>query len=207
MSFLLNISSEKLDALKEVGNIGAGNAATALSHILQKKIYMNVPDAKVGSFEEIIDLIGSEKEVVALYLRLDGDISGSMFFIMSVQNASEYLNVLVGTTNICSDYEMTEIESSALKELGNILIGSYVSALSDLTNLYIYQSVPYLSVDMFGAIISHGLFELSPVSDQALIIDTVIKDHEQHDHDFLKGHIFFLPNHEAYEKIFKKLEV
>ncbi|WP_243386883.1 chemotaxis protein CheC [Bacillus kexueae] len=207
MSFLKNITNAQLDVLKEIGNIGAGNAATALSNILNKAIHMEVPDAKVGTFDEIMELIGSEQEVVALYLRLEGDIQGSMFFILSVQNASEYLNVLVGETTISLEKEMNDLEISALQELGNILVGSYVSALSDLTKLYIYQSVPFLSVDMFGAVISHGLLELSPVSDQALIIDTVIKDNEQQDQDFLKGHIFFLPNHEAYQKIFEKLEV
>jgi len=206
MSSLLNLSEKQLDIIKEIGNIGAGNAATALSNILNKKINMKVPNVKIGTFDEIMELIGSEEEVVSIYLRLDGDFSGSMFFVLSVKQAEQYIKDLVGS-KIQIGEQMSEIAISALQELGNILIGSYVAALSDLTNLFIYQSVPSLSVDMFGAVISHGLIELSIESDYALIIDTVIKDDGDEQDDFIKGHIFFLPNHHSYEKIFKKLEV
>lgn len=206
MSSILNLSSRQLDLIKEIGNIGAGNAATALSNILNKKINMKVPNVKIGTFDEIMELIGSEEEVVAIFLRLEGDFSGSMFFVLSVRQAEQYISELVGKS-ITIGEQMTDIQASALQELGNILLGSYVSALSDFTNLYIYQTVPSLSVDMFGAVISHGLIELSIESDHALIIDTVIKDDEVQEDDFIKGHIFFLPNHDSYQKIFEKLEV
>ncbi|WP_044746857.1 chemotaxis protein CheC [Bacillus alveayuensis] len=207
MSLFFDFSTRQLDLLKEIGNIGAGNAATALSNMLNKKIYMKVPDVKIGSFNEIIDIVGSEEEVVAIYFRLEGDISGSMFFVLSVKQAERYLKELLGSLSVFNKHEITEIETSALQELGNILMGSYVAALADLTKLLIHPSVPSLSFDMFGAIISHGFIELSQNSDRALIIDTVIKDDEQPEDDFLSGHIFFMPNVDVYKKIFEKLEV
>lgn len=121
----------QLDVLREVGNIGAGNAATALSKLISKEIDMKVPQVKIIPFDEISDFVGgAETLVVCVFLRMLGDIPGNMFFIISVDSAKNLLEELLGMT--AQDAEVfNDMELSALNEIGNILTGSYLSSLAD----------------------------------------------------------------------------
>lgn len=210
MDFIGGISPEHLDILKEVGNIGAGHSATSLSKLLNKKIDMNVPDVKVVSFNELMERLGGPDVVIAsVFLRMEGDIPGSLFFVLSIEQAERFIQQLImdPSFSFSSQTSENELGLSAFQELGNILTGSYLSSLSDLTNLTIYPSVPAFTVDMFGAVISHGLIELSHVSDYAIIIDTVIKEEDQLESDLVKGHFFLLPDPDSFDKLFKALGV
>lgn len=209
MSFLdKNISSLKLDILKEIGNIGAGHAATALSTLLNKKIDMSVPDVKIVSFDEMIDMAGGADNVVAgVFLRIDGDAPGSMFFVLPLEQAEIFIRELPGNIPFCADeLPYDELALSALQELGNILSGSYLSSLSDFTNLSLFPSVPMLSIDMVGAIIGTGLLEISQMSDYAIVIDTALNEEFQNT-DAVNGHFFLLPDPESFQIIFKALGV
>lgn len=208
MSFIERIKPYHLDVLKEVGNIGAGNAATALSRLLNKLIDMNVPSVRVVSFQEITELIGGADEIVAaVYLRIEGNVPGNMFFILTLQEAEELIGKLTGLQDInLTKQKMSEMAVSALQELGNILAGSYLSALSDLTKLNLQPSVPALTIDMFGAVLNYGLIELSHVSDYAIVIDTRITEMEN-DAKQSTGHFFLLPDPESFTKLFKALGV
>ncbi|MDQ0230511.1 chemotaxis protein CheC [Metabacillus malikii] len=211
MDYMNRISSKHLDVLKEIGNIGAGHSATALSKLLDKKIDMNVPNVKIVSFNELMEWVGGPEVVIAgVFLRIEGEIPGSLFFVLSIEQAERFIKQLLNDDLFSfhkTDYD--EIGFSALQELGNILTGSYLSSLSDLTDLSIYPSVPALSIDMFGAVISHGLIELSHVSDFAIVIDTIIKEDdpcEEHV-DSVKGHFFLLPDPDSFKKLFDALGV
>lgn len=208
MSFIERIKPYHLDVLKEVGNIGAGNAATALSRLLNKLIDMNVPSVRIVSFQEITELIGgADKTVAAVYLRIEGEVPGNMFFILTLKEAEELISKLTGLEEMdLTNQEMNEMAVSALQELGNILAGSYLSALSDFTKLNLQPSVPALSVDMFGAILNYGLIELSHVSDYAIVIDTRIIEMEN-DSKQSTGHFFLLPDPESFSRLFKALGV
>lgn len=208
VSFIDRIKPYHLDVLREVGNIGAGNAATALSRLLNKLIDMNVPSVRIVSFQEITELIGGADETVAgVYLRIEGDVPGNMFFILTLKEAEELIRKLTGLQELdLINQEMDEMAVSALQELGNILSGSYLSALSDFTKLSLQPSVPQLSVDMFGAILNYGLIELSHVSDYAIVIDTRITEMEN-DAKQSTGHFFLLPDPESFTKLFKALGV
>lgn len=209
MNFLeKNISSMQLDILKEIGNIGAGHAATALSTLLNKKIDMSVPDVKIVSFDEMIDMAGGPENVVAgVFLRIEGDAPGSMFFVLPLTQAEIFIRELPGNIPFCADeLPYDELALSALQELGNILSGSYLSSLSDFTKLSLFPSVPMLSIDMVGAIIGTGLLEISQVSDYAIVIDTALNDELQNT-DAVSGHFFLLPDPESFQIIFKALGV
>ncbi len=203
------ITSMHLDILKEIGNIGAAHAATALSTLLNKRIDMKVPKVEMVSFDEMMELAGGPENVVAgIYLRIEGEVKGSMFFILPVEQANKFIRRLVQDDSI--DFEngiVSEIDISAMQELGNILSGSYLSALSDFTSLQIYPTVPALSVDMVGAIISFGLLEISHVSDYVIVIDTSIHDVETNDKDSVNGHFFLLPEPDSFDTIFQALGV
>lgn len=207
MSFIKNISPLHLDILKEIGNIGAGNAATALSHLLDKKIDMKVPDVSVVTFDEMMELAGGAENIVAsVFLRLEGDAPGSMFFVLSLKQATKFIHQMTGDDSFSFEKPpYSEFGLSALQELGNILSGSYLSSLSDFTNLSLYPSVPSLSVDMAGAIIGYGLIELSQVSDHAIVINTSLN--EDGTDGSVEGHFLLLPDPDSFKVIYQALGV
>ncbi|MFY3793383.1 chemotaxis protein CheC [Ureibacillus sp. MALMAid1270] len=205
----MEISTMHLDVLKEIGNIGAAHAATSLSGLLGKKIDMRVPNVEMVSFTDMMELAGSsEKVVVGIYLRIEGDLEGSMFFVLPIEQANRFIRRLIHDEQFdFSNNPVSEIGLSAMQELGNILSGSYLSALSDFTGLKIYPSVPGLSVDMFGAIVSIGLIEISQVSDSVIVINTSIFEDELGDFEEVQGSFFLLPSPDSFITLFRTLGV
>lgn len=203
MSLFPHDSDFKMDVLKEVGNIGAGNAATALSKLLNKPVDMAVPTVSLLPFEEIAEKVGgSEAIVVAIFLRVDGDAPGNMFFIISRESARRLLQGLLSFEDSEQD-GFSEMELSALGEIGNILAGSYLSSLGDLTGLYMSPSVPSIAVDMAGAILSYGLLQFGTMGDDALLIDTTFLEGNQE----AEGHFFLIPDPESFNRLFRSLGV
>jgi len=209
MRDLSEIGSEHLDILKEVGNIGAGNAATALSQMLNKIIDMKVPAVKVVPFTEISDAVGGEEAVVAaVFLRIQGEAPGNMFFMLPVDEANELIRQLIGDPSLDLQKEpIDEMGASALSEVGNILAGSYLSALSDFTKLNLQPTPPAVAVDMSMALLSAGLVELSEAGDYAIVIDTEINEKNEDNIIQSKGHFFLLPDPDSLDKIFLSLGV
>jgi chemotaxis protein CheC len=208
MSFIDNITSYHLDVLREVGNIGAGNAATSLSKLLNKKIDMQVPNVKIVSFDEMMNVAGGPDNVLAsVFLRLEGDAPGSMYFMLPLLQAERFVYQITGENVSFEQPPFSELALSALQEIGNILSGSYLSALSDFTRLNLYPSVPALCIDMVGAILNYGLIELSQASDYAILIDTALNDREAPEEKSVKGHFFLLPDPNSFETIFHALGV
>ncbi|WP_078430725.1 chemotaxis protein CheC [Alkalihalobacterium alkalinitrilicum] len=208
MSYYERIKPYHLDVLKEIGNIGAGNAATALSKLLNKSIDMKVPSVKIISFQEITELVGGADQVVAaIFLRLEGEAPGSMFLLLPIFEAEQLIQRLTGNSKFqLAEPPFDEIGLSALQEMGNILAGSYLSALSDFTRLNLQPSVPAISIDLAGAILSYGLIEVSQVSDYVIVINTEV--HEVNDEfQHSSGHFFLLPDPNAFGRIFNALGV
>ncbi|WP_425415280.1 chemotaxis protein CheC [Paenibacillus stellifer] len=192
-----------MDVLKEVGNIGAGNAATALSQLLNKPIDMAVPKVQLLGFEEIADKVGGAEELVyAVFLRVEGEAPGNLFFILTPDAARSLLNRVAGISEVSED-ELSEMELSALNEIGNILAGSYLSSLADFTSLTMYPTVPALAMDMAGAILSYGLLQFGQMGDDALLIDTTFLEGK----DEIEGQFFLIPDPESFPKIFTSLGV
>ncbi|SOB93131.1 chemotaxis protein CheC [Ureibacillus xyleni] len=209
MNHSQKITSLHLDVLKEIGNIGAAHAATALSDLLNKKVDMRVPKVEMVTFNDMMEFAGgAEKAVVGIFLRIEGDAEGSMFFILPIDQANRFIQRLINdeTFNFRNE-PISDLGLSAMQEMGNILSGSYLSALSDFTGLKIYPTVPGLSVDMFGAIISIGLIEISEVSDHVIVINTSIFEDGMEDSNEVRGHFFLLPDPDSFETIFKALGV
>lgn len=209
MSYLDSITNLQLDTLKEIGNIGAGNAATALSLLVNKPVMMSVPSVKIATFDETMELAGGADNVVAsVYMRIEGDINGNMYFILSLSHATRFVNQMTGSNQFSFDHSFDdEISLSALTELGNILSGSYLSALSDFTGMKIYPSVPLLGIDMVGALLGYGLLEFSQVGDYAIIIDTDLTESDSKEEKDVNGHFFLLPDPESFDTLFSTLGV
>lgn len=203
MSAFDSFQAFEMDVLKEVGNIGAGNAATALSKLLNKPVDMAVPKVSLLPFEEVADRVGgAEQIVIAVFLRVEGEAPGNMFFIIEEPAARRMLNQLMSIKHEESE-GYSEMELSALCEIGNILAGSYLSSLADFTRLPMAPSVPSITIDMAGAILSYGLMQYGEMGDSAMLIETTFIEDQQS----LEGHFFLIPDPDSFTKIFKALGV
>lgn len=198
-----DLDSLQIDVLREIGNIGAGNAATALAKMLNKKVDMDVPKVRILEFKDINDILGgAETLVVGILLRVNGDIAGDIMFILELDAARVLVNILMGKPVDNTD-EFSEMDISALKEVGNILTGSYLNALSTLTNLKIMPSVPDVAIDMAGAILSVPAIEFGKVGDTILYIETAFTEGSTR----VVGDFLLIPDVESYSILLKALGV
>jgi len=190
-------NSVYFDVLKEIGNIGCGNATTALAHMLNKKVDMSVPRVRLLDFKDVGSILGGEEVIMAgVYLMVEGDITGSIMFLLEKESAKNLISLLMGTPP--SEGELNDIEQSALKEIGNIITASYLNSLSTLTNLSIFPSVPALSIDMAGAILSVPAIEFGLLGDRILLIENEFSEG-------LNGYFILVPDLESYDKIFASI--
>lgn len=169
---------------------------------------MHVPQVEMVSFNDMMERVGgAETFVTGIYLRIEGDVAGGMFFIMSVEQANQLIRKLIHEKSFDFAQSPSELGLSAMQEMGNILSGSYLSALSDFTKLKLYPTPPALASDMFGAIISIGLIEVSQISDYVIVIDTSIIEHEENAKEEVSGHFFLIPDPNSFSTIFTSLGV
>ena len=201
---LEKLEDSQFDVLKEIGNIGAGNATTALATMLNIKVDMSVPNVALLPFDNISSFIGSEEQtVVGILLEIQGDIDGMMMFLFDMKSAHHLVNSLMmrdvhQDENGMADF--SELELSALSEIGNIVSGSYLSALSGLTGMKMVSSVPALSIDMLGALLSVPAIEFGKYGDKLLMIQS-----EFGEDDFVTGYFLLIPELESYDKILTSL--
>lgn len=196
---LERMTNEYYDVLKELGNIGAGNATTALAQMLNCKVDMKVPQVRLMNFQEVGAMMGGEEQVMAgIFLSVEGDITGSMMFLLEKEAAAHLISKLMGME--VNAENLGEMEISALKEIGNIISGSYLNSLSAMTNLKIVPSVPDLCIDMAGAILSVPAIQFGIIGDKILLIQTQFTDEFE-----LDGYFILLPDLESYEKILTSL--
>ncbi len=193
------VTTEYYDVLKELGNIGAGNATTALAQMLQTKVDRKGPQVRLLDFKDVGVVMGGEEQLVAgIYLAVEGDITGSIMFILEQSAAKSLVSKLMGMPP--SEGGFTEIEISAMKEIGNIITGAYLNSLAQMTNLKMIPSVPDLNIDMLNAILSVPAIEFGIIGDQILLIQTVFTD----DVD-LNGYFILMPDLESYSTMLKGL--
>lgn len=197
---LEQVTHEYYDVLKEIGNIGAGNAMTALSQMLQCKVDMKVPQVKLLEFKELGAMMGGEEQLmIGVYLAVEGDVTGSIMFLLKQDSAKHLVNkIMMGMASEGPDF--TEMELSAVKEVSNIITGAYLNSLSTLTNLVIYPSPPELTLDMAGAILSVPAIEFGTIGDQILLIQSQFYDEVEID-----GYFILIPDLESYQKILTSL--
>jgi len=187
----------QLDALREIGNIGIGNAATAMSQLLNKKIDITFPTVNLIQYEDIFEKSNAEQFVYAVIIRVLGDAPGNMLFIIEKQSLSNIVNTLCSN---CGD-EINEMGISILGELGNIIFTTYMNAIAKMTNLLLVPSVPAVTSDMMGAILSTSFMESGQYGDYILDIETqFVQENEK-----LNGHFYYIPMPGSLEKILKSL--
>ena len=199
---LNQIDNMQFDVLREIGNIGAGNATTALSQMINSKLDMKVPKVDLLEFKELSDIVGgAENLVVGILFTLEGQVDGMMMFMMDMSASRNLVGLLVGNAYETPTGEFSEMELSALNEIGNIIAGAYLSSLSALTNILITSSVPYMAIDMAGAILSVPAIEFGKIGDKALLIETEFGDEVRS----VNGYFILIPTLESYGAILSSL--
>lgn len=183
------LSASELDALQEISNIGMGNAVTSLAQLINRRVDMRIPRAYFLSFEEVVALVGGYEELVAcVSLRLLGDAPGIILYLFNEQSTYRLVDLLMGlppgTTGA-----LDEMAESAVKEIGNVLTGSFVSAISQMTGLRMITAVPLFAFDMLGAILSSLMVAAGRIEDSVLVIETELFPRQD---GAIKGHFFLL---------------
>jgi len=183
------LSPTELDALQEISNIGVGNAVTSLAQLINQRVEMSVPRACFLPFEEVIELVGGYEELVGcVSLRVLGDAPGVVLFLFSDESTYRLVDMLMGLPP-GSTAELDEMAESAVKEVGNVLTGSFISAIGMLTGLKMITTVPLFAFDMLGAVLTSLMVAAGRVEDQVLVIETgLFNDREVQ----IKGHFFLL---------------
>lgn len=205
MKDFTELSGLQLDALKEIGNIGAGNAATALAQMVQAKIDMSVPEVSILPFDDVAQLVGgADVPVCGLYFAVTGSISGSILFMLPIERADILVDMILGReigetgAGISGD-----MEASVIMEVGNIISSTYLNALAHFTALRLLTSVPALATDMAGAILNGVLAQVAGVVDDVLVLKTMFT---REDRDIV-GHFFMMPDAESLSTILQALGV
>ncbi|MBR6014045.1 MAG: chemotaxis protein CheC [Selenomonadaceae bacterium] len=180
----------QLDALREIGNVGAGNSATALSQIINKRIDMNVPKVALVPIESVPDLVGGpDTIVVGVFLRIYGKAPGNVLFLLPQKSAFYLVDTLMGREHGTTQ-SLDFMDESALMEIGNILSGAYLNAFFSFTHISMLPSIPALAMDMAGAILNIILVQLGQMGDQAMVIETEFLAED----DGISGHFFLVPD-------------
>ena len=193
----------EIDILKEIGSIGGGNAATALSSMLSAKVNMSLPKVEILDFNEALVNVGDPEEVVAAILvEMSGELGGIMLFILTKEFSDEILLRMLGKTKE-DFFELEEIDSSVLMEIGNIVISSYITAMASLVNMSVELSVPQLAVNMLGGIMSVPIAMMGQHSDRIMMITGNFMIDEK----ALNSNMLLLPDVESLNVLMKKLGV
>lgn len=201
-----NLTNMQKDVLREIGNIGAGNATTSMAALINQKVQMEVPSVALVTVNELMDNIGGPEEmIVAVLFKIEGDVPGTVYFILTIKEAEFIVEQMTKGSEVpfWNDGMLNEWTASILKEAGNILTGSYLSALADFTGLHMKPTVPFLSVDMAAATLVTGLLEVSQMSDYALIIDTQFSGMETEQQ--ANGHFLLIPDPSSIPTLFQAL--
>lgn len=203
------LNAVHFDVLREIGNIGQGNAASSLSQMLSQTIDISVPTVKLLDFNESVEYLGGPENVVlGMLVGLKGDINGMMLYVLQKNFANSMLNSVFGK-QINDLTELDEMDISFIQEIGNILAGSYVNAISSLTGLTIDISVPTISVDMAGAILAVPAVEFAQIGNSVLFIDDsfIFGDSAGIDSSEIKSNMILVPELSSLETLFSKLGI
>lgn len=198
---LRDMDAMHMDVLREIGNIGAGNATTALAKLINTRIDMKVPKVQMVDFQHLASQLGDEEMImVAVVVTLSGDVEGMMMFLMDKKSAVYLVEQMMAGSGMPVNEEFGELEYSVVSEIGNIISGSYLSALASLLSMKIDMSIPYLSVDMAGAILSVPAIQFGELGDEVLLIQTDFGDEVE-----VNGYFILIPDLDSYGKILSAL--
>src|SRR4051812_8097642 len=205
MEDVRDLKDSQLDAMREVANIGAGHAATALSQMTNRTIMITVPRVNIRPLEETCDTVGTPEEVMAaILMHMMGDLTGRALLLFPQRSARTLCDFLMrrelGTTQ-----EFGEMEQSALKEAGNILASAYLNALSDFMGMMLVPSVPSLVIDLSGAALTSAHLNFGHDREYAFCVETSMR--VEGSPSPMAGHFLLLPDVASLRSIFNAIRI
>lgn len=200
------LNDTHIDVLREIGNIGAGNAATSLASILNEQVEIAIPIVRITDFDTAIRAVGgAESMKVGVLLNFSGEANGMIMFLLNVEDSKKISGILLqGFGNEGTpDNEVSEMELSAIQEIGNILGASYLGSISSLTGLDVVLSVPYIAIDMAGALMSVPIIEFGAIGDKLMFIEESFLGTENN----LKSNVIMFAEIDTLKIIMEKLGI
>jgi chemotaxis protein CheC len=205
MEDVRGLKALQLDALREVANIGAGHAATALSQMTNRTIMISVPEVNVRPLEDVAELFGSADAVIAAVLmHMMGDLTGRTLLMFPEQSAKTLSDILFRRAPGATE-SFGAMEQSGLKEVGNILVSAYMTALSDFMGMMLVPSVPSLVIDLSGAVLTSAQLNFGHDRDYAFCVETSFRIDGTK--DSLGGHFLLLPDLASLRSIFDAIRL
>jgi len=203
MASELKLGLMELSVVKEMTNIGLGNATTALAEMTGKAFNMSIPEVESISLEEIPGLLGGVEQFAAgIYMPIEGDVSGHIGFLLPWPSVQTLWRLLLGSEP-SEPHEVSEMDASTILEIGNIINGSFLNAIADMTNLSMHATPPLLAIEMTGAILDTIAVEASAYDHVALAIRTVISDFE----GSFEGFFVYIPSVGGLRTLFSSLGI
>jgi chemotaxis protein CheC len=204
-----DLGPRQLDALREVANIGAGHAATALSQMVNARIMVDIPEIKIVKLTDVGELIGSPDEIVsAVMMQLLGDVTGRTVQIFPWRTAVQLTSVLLrrdGHADMSDRPEdFGEVEQSALREVGNILVGAYINALSELMGLMLIMSPPSIAIDTAQAVLATSYLNFGEHQEYVFAVNTRLGMDANTE---LGAHFLLLPDEASLKVILRALRI
>ena len=196
-----DLSENARDVLKEIGNIGTGNAVSSLAAMVGRQIDIHLPQIKILGYNETPELVGGVEDVqVGILLDISGDLNGMFLFLLNERFTGVLMYALLGT-GVDDITRMDEMEKSAVCEIGNIMCCSYLNAMAKMMNLSVQVSVPDMCSDMVGAILSVPMIHFANLSDELLFIENTYSLGDEE----LVSYVLFLPEMDSLKKMFEAL--
>jgi chemotaxis protein CheC len=201
---LRSLDASQFDAVREVANIGAGHAATALSQMTGHVIMINVPEVRLVRLEEVDRILGEPDEVVAaIMMKMLGDVTGRTVQVFSGSSAVKLNGILVGGEAPPFPEGFGDLQRSMLKEVGNILVGAYLNALSEFMGMLVVMSVPEIAIDMAGAVLTTSYLNFGGDREYVLCINTEMTLDAEH----VRGHFLLIPDDASLQVILREMKL
>ena len=203
MDDVRNLKALQLDALREVANIGAGHAATALSQMTGHTIMISVPKLTVAPLEDVPNQVADREEpVAAVLMKMLGDLTGFTLLVFPKPTALKLAGLMLKRTDVS---EFGELEQSALKEAGNILSAAYLNALSEFLGMMLLPSPPSLAIDLSGAVLSSTYMEIAQGAEYVFCVESEF--HLTELGERLRGFFLLLPDAGSLRAILRAIRV
>ena len=199
------LSEMQIDVLREIGNIGAGNAASALATILDEQVDITLPKVSITDFDTAVGTLGGpEAMTVGVLIKFSGEGNGMIMFLLDMEDAKGITGILVQEDDDAEGV-LSDLKLSAIMEIGNILSSSYINSISALTGMEMQVSIPYISIDMAGALMSVPIIEFGAIGDKVMYIDeSFIGEGGSH---MLQSHVILFAEIETLKIIMERLGI
>lgn len=198
------LDPSQLDAMREIANIGAGHAATALSQLTDRVIMIDVPEVSIIRLEDVGTVTGEADDVVAaVMMKVLGDVTGRTVQIFPSASAVKLITIMTGEDEPEFPGGFTEEHQATLKEIGNIIVGAYLNALSDFMGLLLIMSVPAIAIDMAGAIMTTSYLNFGEDQDHVLCVNTGMIMGEER----IRGHFLLIPDGASLQIMLREMKL